>query len=67
MEFKQEHKLIRDLAAKFADQELTDDVLDAAEETGCLDLDIVRKMGEAGFFGIKTPKEYGGAGGDHVS
>lgn len=24
-------------------------------------------MGEAGFFGIKTPKEYGGAGGDHVS
>lgn len=67
MEFTQEHKLIRDLAAKFADQELTDDVLDAAEETGCLDLDIVRKMGEAGFFGIKVPRELGGAGGDHVA
>ncbi|MDD7363457.1 MAG: acyl-CoA dehydrogenase family protein [Peptoniphilus sp.] len=67
MEFTQEHKLIRDLAAKFADQELTDDVLDAAEETGCLDMDVVRKMGEAGFFGIKVPKELGGAGGDHVA
>ena len=67
MEFTQEHKLIRDLAIKFAEQELTDDVLDAAEETGCLDMDVVRKMGEAGFFGIKVPRELGGAGGDHVA
>lgn len=59
MEFTQEHKLIRDLAIKFAEQELTDDVLDAAEETGCLDMDVVRKMGEAGFFGIKVPRELG--------
>ena len=67
MEFTKEHQLIRDLAAKFADTELTDEVLEQAEETGCLDMDVVRKMGEAGFFGIKTPVEYGGAGGDHVA
>ncbi|MCD1147947.1 acyl-CoA dehydrogenase family protein [Peptoniphilus sp. KCTC 25270] len=67
MEFSREHELVRALARNFAERELTDEVLEITEETGQLPFEVVAKMAKAGFFGIKTPVEYGGGGGDHIS
>ena len=64
MIFTQQHELIRKLARDFARKELTPDILDHVEETGVFPKEILDKMGKAGFFGIKIPKELGGAGAD---
>ena len=61
----EKHELIRQLARDFAQKELTPEVLDKVEETGVFPKEILAKMGKAGFFGIKIPKELGGAGADH--
>jgi alkylation response protein AidB-like acyl-CoA dehydrogenase len=60
----EQHELIRKLAREFAEKELTSDILDKVEETGTFPEEILTKMAEAGFFGIKIPKELGGAGAD---
>lgn len=65
MYFTEKHELIRKLARDFAERELSDDILNQVEESGVFPKDILDKMAKAGFFGIKTPKEYGGAGADH--
>lgn len=65
MIFNEQHDLIRKLARDFAKKELTSDVLDKIEETDVFPEEILSKMGKAGFFGIKIPKELGGAGSDH--
>lgn len=65
MIFNEQHELIRKLASDFAKKELTSEVLDEIEETDVFPEEILRKMGKAGFFGIKIPKELGGAGSDH--
>ena len=65
MIFNEQHELIRKLARDFAKKELTSDVLDKIEETDVFPEEILNKMGKAGFFGIKIPKELGGAGSDH--
>ncbi|MEA4804299.1 acyl-CoA dehydrogenase family protein [Acetobacterium wieringae] len=65
MIFNEQHELIRKLASDFAKKELTSEVLDKIEETDVFPEEILRKMGKAGFFGIKIPKELGGAGSDH--
>lgn len=65
MIFNEQHELIRKLASDFAKKELTSDVLDKIEETDVFPEEILKKMGKAGFFGIKIPKELGGAGSDH--
>ena len=67
MIFTEKHDLIRKLARDFAETELTNDILDEIEETGQYPTELLDKMGTAGFFGIKTPKEYGGQGSDYVS
>ena len=67
MIFTERHDLVRKLARDFAETELTNAVLDEIEETGEYPKEILAKMGKAGFFGIKTPKEYGGQGSDYVS
>jgi len=67
MVFSEKHDLIRKLARDFAEKELTKEVLDLVEDTGEYPVEILSKMGKAGFFGIKTPKEYGGQGSDYVS
>lgn len=66
MEFTREQEMVRLLAKTFAEKEFTDEVLTEAEETHLFPLDVVQKMADAGFMGIKTPVEYGGSGGDHV-
>lgn len=67
MVFSERHELIRKLARDFAETELTKAVLDEIEETGQYPEELLAKMGKAGFFGIKTPKEYGGQGSDYIS
>jgi len=67
MIFSEKHELIRKLARDFAEAELTKEVLDQVEETGQYPTELLAKMGKAGFFGIKTPKEYGGQGSDYIS
>ena len=67
MIFSEKHNLVRKLARDFAETELTAAVLDEIEETGVYPPELLEKMGKAGFFGIKTPKEYGGQGSDYVS
>lgn len=65
MFFNETHEMIRKLARDFAQKELTNEILDTVEETGVFPDEIQEKMAEAGFYGIKIPKELGGAGGDH--
>ena len=67
MIFSERHELVRKLARDFAETELTNDILDEIEETGEYPKELLAKMGKAGFFGIKTPKEYGGQGSDCLS
>ncbi|MDR0905944.1 MAG: acyl-CoA dehydrogenase family protein [Oscillospiraceae bacterium] len=67
MIFSEKHDLVRKLARDFAETELTKEVLDEIEETGTYPTELLAKMGKAGFFGIKTPKEYGGQGSDYIS
>lgn len=61
----EQHELIRKLARDFAEKELTSDILDQVEETGTFPEEILEKMAKAGFFGIKVPRELGGAGADN--
>lgn len=67
MKFTEQHELIRKLAREFAENELTKDVLDKVEETHVFPKEILNKMAKAGFFGIKIPRELGGAGADTVA
>ncbi len=67
MNFSKEHEMIRNLAREFAEKELTKEFLEEVEATGEFSKDVIKKMADCGFFGIKTPKKYGGAGSDHVA
>lgn len=67
MYFSEQHKMIRKLARDFAQKELTNEILDEVEETGVFPEEILKKMAKFGFFGIKIPKNLGGAGADHMS
>jgi alkylation response protein AidB-like acyl-CoA dehydrogenase len=67
MIFSEKHELIRKLARDFAEKELTNDILDEIEASGQYPTELLAKMGKAGFFGVKTPKEYGGQGSDYIS
>lgn len=67
MFLSEKHKLIQKLAADFAAKELTNEILDQVEESETFPEEIYQKMAKAGFFGIKVPKELGGAGADHLA
>ncbi|MDR0862195.1 MAG: acyl-CoA dehydrogenase family protein [Oscillospiraceae bacterium] len=67
MIFSEKHDLIRKLARDFAEKELTKEILDEIEETHEYPRELLAKMGKAGFFGVKTPKKYGGQGSDYIS
>jgi alkylation response protein AidB-like acyl-CoA dehydrogenase len=67
MIFSEKHELIRKLARDFAETEFTKDILDEVEETGNYPKELLDKMAKAGFFGIKTPVQYGGQGSDTLS
>lgn len=61
-----EHKLIRDTARDFAQNELLPGVIDR-DETQSFPHEQIKKMGELGLMGMMVSPEYNGAGMDTVS
>ena len=43
------------------------EILDEVEDTKVFPQEILKKMAQAGFFGIKVPVKYGGQGSDHLA
>lgn len=66
MFFEKEHELVRQLAKEFA-EEVIRPIAEEVDETGEFPMEVYKKMADAGFLGIKIPKEFGGSGGDHRS
>lgn len=66
MIFNVEHELVRQLAREFAEKEL-EPIMEEVDATSEFPAEVLEKMAKAGFYGIKIPKEFGGAGGDHRS
>lgn len=63
MFFEEQHEMIRKLAQDFAAKELAP-IAEEVDKTGIFPDRLVKLMGEMGFYGIKIPKKYGGAGAD---
>ncbi len=61
-----EHKMIRDAAHDFAQNEIVP-IAAEFDESGEFPHKTVKKMGEMGFMGIEIPEEYGGAGMDTLA
>ncbi len=61
-----EHEDLKRVARDFTNREVVPiaDALDREEAE--IPADLLRKMAEMGFFGVVTPKEYGGLGLDTV-
>ncbi len=59
--FSDEVKAIKDMAAKFVQKEILPTVAES-EKQHEFQRDLVRKMGELGFYGCPLPEEYGGSG-----
>lgn len=66
MVFEKEHELVRQLAKEFAENEIKP-IAEEVDATHEFPMEVYAKMAKAGFLGIKVPKQYGGAGGDHRS
>jgi glutaryl-CoA dehydrogenase (non-decarboxylating) len=65
-ELTEEQKAMRDMARKFADTEIAP-YADQWDEEHFFPRDIIRKMGELGFFGCILPEEYGGSNSGFVA
>ena len=66
LDLTEEHKLIRDTARDFAQNEIAP-VAAHCDETGEFPSETIKKMGALGLMGIEVPEEYGGAGMDTLS
>src|SRR5512141_2055252 len=62
----EEHKMIRDTARNFAQNEIVP-VAAQFDESGEFPKETIKKMGALGFMGIEVPESYGGAGMDTLS
>ncbi|MEN6473127.1 MAG: acyl-CoA dehydrogenase [Syntrophaceae bacterium] len=62
----EEHKMVHDMAKRFADQELKPIASELDQNHRHSD-EVVKKMAEQGFMGVAIPAEYGGAGMDYVA
>ncbi len=60
-----EQQSFREIARQFLDKEAVPFRVEW-DRRESVDLDIVPKMAELGFFGLTIPEEYGGVGGDYV-
>ncbi len=58
--FSEEHEALRDQVRRFVETEIKPHAL-AWEEQGFVPREVLRRMGELGFFGIRYPAEYGGS------
>jgi acyl-CoA dehydrogenase len=56
----EEHELLRAQIRRFVDQEIKPHA-SAWEQEGMVPRQVLRRMGELGFFGIRYPAEYGGS------
>lgn len=63
--FSEEHRILRDQIRRFVDQEVQPNA-DAWERDGMVPRDVLRRMGELGFLGIRAPERYGGSAMDAV-
>ncbi len=61
-----EHEQLREVVARFAHDEVAP-VIGKHYSAGTFPLDLVRRMGEMGLFGLPIPEEHGGMGGDYVA
>ncbi|MFM9874621.1 MAG: acyl-CoA dehydrogenase family protein [Fimbriimonadaceae bacterium] len=62
----QEHELIRESAAKFAEQHIVPTVRDL-DRAHTSDPETLKKLGEAGLLGISIPAKYGGTDTDYIA
>lgn len=62
----EEHKMIRDAARDFAQNEIVP-IAAELDESGEFPYATIKKMGDMGFMGIEIPEQYGGAGMDTLS
>lgn len=62
----EEHKMIRSTVRDFAEREIRPVAKDLDEKAE-FSVDLTRKMGELGLFGIYLPHEYGGQGMDYLA
>jgi len=58
--FREEHELLRAQIRRFVDQEIKPRALQW-EQDGMVPRDVLRRMGELGFLGIRYPAQYGGS------
>ena len=65
-QLSEDERLIGDTARNYANEKLAPRIIDAAREER-FDRDIMREMGDLGFFGITTPEKYGGSNAGHVA
>ena len=61
-----DHELLRDQVAKFIAREVEPHAA-AWEEAGCVPRDVLRRMGDAGLFGLMYEEQYGGAEADAMT
>ena len=65
-ELPEDVKLIRDMARKFATEEIRPHARDWDRE-GLVPDEVVAQLGELGFMGVYVPEEYGGAGAGYLA
>ena len=65
-ELSEEHEMLRTMVRDFAESEIAPHAAQWDVDHH-FPVDVVRKMGELGLFGIVFPEEFGGAGGDFAS
>jgi len=66
LQLSEEHRMIREMARDFAQNEVAP-IAARCDEAGEFPFETIRKMGEMGFMGIEVPEEYGGAGMDTLA
>ena len=64
-ELTKSQKLFQQMIREFAEKEVKPIAAEVDEEEK-FPTENVKKLGKLGVMGIPTPKNYGGAGGDHV-
>ncbi|MET0605260.1 MAG: acyl-CoA dehydrogenase family protein [Beijerinckiaceae bacterium] len=64
--FDEEHELLRAQVRRFVEEDVKPRA-DAWERDGFVPRDVLRKMGDLGFFGIRYPEAYGGAAMDTLA
>jgi len=66
MQLTEEQSMIRDMARRFAREELAPHAADW-DRDAAFPKDAIRQMAELGLLGMLTPEDYDGAGADHVA